>query len=246
MTGRTIAGLAIPFNQVTVIAEDGRRFEEFVTIGAFAGQDRMTVSMVCGHAGRQIGTATIAADDTAGLLFQAQLDESHEASLVLLGLENRAAPVSIRMVNIVDEWTAAGDRRAIIKARIEHIAILAEAPAYESACAWIPGLAPANFGAVDFAIRQIFAHAKSALPMVSGRRAAPTVDISAATAIWNAMQSDQRARQARSRKSIEAAAARIVAATGCRPYWAQVREMDLSAMKNGPIGWPVGMLKIWK
>ena len=135
--GRTIAGIAVPFDRAARI-DGSNGFDETFRRGAFERTIRERgdrIKLLAMHAADKlpIGRVTLLREDDAGLVIEARVSATNAGDEVLALVRDGALDsFSIGFAPVRDEWTA--DRSAVTRLEVKLFEISAVAfPAYQDA-----------------------------------------------------------------------------------------------------------------
>lgn len=156
VAGRTLSGIAVPFDQAATIRANGGSFRETVRPGAFAAclAAKSDITALADHdATRLLGrtrTGTLRLSETrAGLAFEVDLPETPSGlEFAALGARGELAGCSIGFTipKGGDAW--AGEVRTISAATLDHVAIISGGrPAYDGTTAALRHQGGAQWGA---------------------------------------------------------------------------------------------------
>lgn len=137
--GRTVAGIAVPFDEPTEINEYGRRYSEVFRRGAFAQTIRergpKAVKAFAKHARERLplGRAEVLREDAAGLWAELRISKTREGDEVLELVRDSALDgLSIGFQPIQDRWNR--DRTEVERLNVKLLEIsLVDYPAYAGA-----------------------------------------------------------------------------------------------------------------
>lgn len=137
--GRTISGIAAPFNTPTEIADSLGHYTEVIVPGAFTrtiaerGADKVKLLAQHDRQAFPIGRAISLRESTAGLVAEFRVAQTQAGDEALALLRDGVVDgLSIGFRTIRDQWSANRDRRHLLEARLEEISLVTF-PAYESA-----------------------------------------------------------------------------------------------------------------
>jgi HK97 family phage prohead protease len=139
--GRTVVGIAVPFDNPTEIAERGRRFTEVFRRGAFSrtiSERGGKVKFFAEHyaAGRlPVGRAHLLREDAAGLYSEFRVSQTRDGDETLELIRDGALDslsIGFRPVPNGDRWNRARDLVERIEVKLTEVAAVAF-PAYEGA-----------------------------------------------------------------------------------------------------------------
>lgn len=137
--GRTIVGIAAPFDSPAQIADMGGRYTETITRGAFARtiaeRGAAKVKLLVQHEARSlpIGRATTLREDAAGLYGEFRISATERGDEVLELVRDGALDgLSIGFRVIRDKWSPDHSIRNLLEARLDEVSVV-NFPAYESA-----------------------------------------------------------------------------------------------------------------
>lgn len=136
--GRTIVGLAAPFDRPATVVERGRTFRESIRRGAFArtiAERGDRVKALASHDLRSlpIGRAARLWEDQAGLWAELAISSTRQGDEVLaLAHDGALDGLSVGMEVLADHWTDRGQTREVREAKLHEISLVA-VPAYDTA-----------------------------------------------------------------------------------------------------------------
>jgi HK97 family phage prohead protease len=136
--GRTISGVAVPFNSPTQIAERGRVFEERFAPGAFAktlAERGPNIPILLHHDGRSlpVGKLTGNRSSNDGLHIDARISDTADGNDVLTLVNDGVLDgLSIGFESIRDEWSQDFSQRVVHEAKLHELSIV-NFPAYDKA-----------------------------------------------------------------------------------------------------------------
>jgi HK97 family phage prohead protease len=136
--GRTVVGIAVPYNSPTAIFENGQRFAETFERGSFArtiAERGSRVKFLAQHDRQSfpLGRATLLREDAAGLYGEFRVSKTTKGDEVLALIADGALDAfSIGFRPVRDRWSA--DRSAVtrLEARLDEVSAVAF-PAYDGA-----------------------------------------------------------------------------------------------------------------
>jgi HK97 family phage prohead protease len=137
--GRTITGIAAPFDSPAAISDIQGRYTETIERGAFARtiaeRGSSKVKLLVQHESRSlpIGRAHVLREDTAGLYGEFKVSKTERGDEVLELVRDGALDAfSIGFRPIRDHWSADGSTRTLLEARLDEVSVVSF-PAYEKA-----------------------------------------------------------------------------------------------------------------
>jgi uncharacterized protein len=139
--GRTVQGLAVPFDQETRIADAGGSFVEVFRRGAFARTIRergpQRVKLLAMHDARRLplGRATVLREDPGGLYLEARVSQTQAGNEALELLRDGALDafsVGFSIPTGGERWSQRRTHREIVEARLHEVSLVHEG-AYEGA-----------------------------------------------------------------------------------------------------------------
>ncbi len=139
--GRTIVGIAMPFDRETRIAERGGTYTEVFRRGAFArtiaerGAERVKLLVQHNREALPIGRATLLREDAAGLYGEFRVSETRQGDEVLALVRDGALDglsVGFRPVLAGDRWNAGRSRVERTEVKLPEVSVVSFA-AYEDA-----------------------------------------------------------------------------------------------------------------
>lgn len=136
--GRTVVGIAVPFNAATPIQERGVRYIESFTRGSFAksiAQRKVGVKFLAQHdrGSLPLGRAQLLREDAAGLYGEFRVSKTQAGDEALELIRDGALDAfSIGFSPIRDQWSP--DRQSVVRveARLHEVSAVSF-PAYEGA-----------------------------------------------------------------------------------------------------------------
>jgi Escherichia/Staphylococcus phage prohead protease len=138
--GRTVVGLAVPFDAPTEIAEAGRRFTEVFRLGAFARTiaergDRVKFLGQHDRRSMPLGRAVSLREDPAGLVGEFRVSETQAGDEALELIRDGALDglsIGFRPVEGGDRWNRERSMVERIEVRLDEVSAVSF-PAYEGA-----------------------------------------------------------------------------------------------------------------
>lgn len=136
--GRTVHGIAAPFNRPAPIAEMGRRFDEVIVPGAFAktiGERASRIKFLAQHRRDEnpLGVFTAMREDSAGLYVEARVSKTAAGDDVLELVRDGALDGwSIGFSPIREQWSSDRSQRQLHEVRLAEVSLVTF-PAYDDA-----------------------------------------------------------------------------------------------------------------
>jgi len=136
--GRTLTGLAVPFDAPTQIREAGRRYTEVFRRGAFARSIRERgdrIKLLANHDRRRlpIGRAELLREDAAGLYGEFRVSQTDAGDEVLALVRDGALDgLSISFEPLRDHWSTDRSEVERLEAKLVEVSAVAF-PAYDGA-----------------------------------------------------------------------------------------------------------------
>lgn len=160
--GRTLIGLAAPFNKPASIYENGHRFAETIVPGAFArtiAQRGTKVPLHAQHESRKLplGPVQTLREEANGLMIEARISKTRQGDEVLELIRDGAlGGLSIGFSPVREEWTRDNRNRVLQEVALHEISVVS-APAYQEAqIAAVRSEPPAPTGpSLDFYLRRL-------------------------------------------------------------------------------------------
>lgn len=160
--GRTLIGLAAPFNKPASIYENGHRFSESIAPGAFArtiAQRGAKVPLHAMHESRRLplGPVQSLREEANGLTIEARISRTTAGDEVLELIKDGAlGGLSIGFSPVREEWTRDNKNRVLQEVALHEISVVS-APAYQEAqIAAVRSEPPAPTGpSLDFYLRRL-------------------------------------------------------------------------------------------
>lgn len=136
--GRTICGIACPFDSPTQINDYDGKYTETVQRGAFSRTiaergHRIRFMAMHNNSMLPLGRATLLREDTSGLYAEFRVSQTQAGDEVLALVRDGALDgLSIGFQPVRETWTRARDSRTILEAKLIEISIV-NSPAYADA-----------------------------------------------------------------------------------------------------------------
>lgn len=137
--GRTIVGLAAPFNTPTDIVDYAGAYSEIIAPGAFkrtiAERGPAKVKLLAQHDDQSfpIGKAVALREDTAGLVGEFRIAQTVRGEEALALIRDGVLDgLSIGFRTVRDQWSPDRRERRLLEARLDEVSLVSH-PAYETA-----------------------------------------------------------------------------------------------------------------